>query len=186
MEDVGDRLRELGWRQGVVLPAARLLETLPDGTPVSENHCLLAVSQSCDLVHRDLAKEPHAVFLVLKAQAAVSPELAHGRNPRVLHFTGPDGECFEAWAWQQVVVSRERLLDLALDETTKLVPPVLLIVTEWLAKRFTRIAFPDDFNKALRPQDATIKRVLKKNHHLFSEILLRVGAVRRSGRRRDL
>lgn len=174
VETVGERLRELGWRQGVILPAAHLLETLPDGSAVSGEHHLLVVSQSCDLVHHDLEKEPHAVFLLLRSHDVTSAEFAHGRNPRVLHFTGPDGKCFEAIAWHQITISRKRLLEPLPEGTTKLFGSDLRVVTGWLAKRFTRIAFPDDFNDALRFQEGAIRKMMKKRHHLFSEILLRV------------
>jgi len=174
VSEVGEQMRKSGWRQGVILPAAQLLKNLPDGQPVTNDHYLLAVSQSCDLVHHDLEKEPYAVFLVLEARESIVPEFTHGRNPRVLHFSGVAGRFFEAWAWRQVAMPRGELLKHRHFDMEMLSEPDLRVVVEWLAKRFTRIAFPDDFNEALRPQGSTIKKALKRSHHLFSEILLRL------------
>ena len=103
MEDIGERLRENGWRQGVIVPAADVLEGLPDGSPATAADYVMVVSQSCDLVHHDLVKEPSAVFLVLKSISSMVPDVLHGRNPRLIHFSVPAGQSFEAWAWNQVV-----------------------------------------------------------------------------------
>lgn len=162
----------MGWRQGVILSAALLLDQIPDDLQVSGDDYLLAVSQSCDLVNHDLEKEPHVVFLLLKSREGLDAMLAHGRNPRVIHFPDSGGTCFEAIAWQQIVLPRARLLDVDLSEASKLSDWDLQIVTGWLAKRFTRTAFPDDFNEALRPKDSLIKKALKKRHHLFTEMLV--------------
>lgn len=174
MEDIGERLRKQGWRQGIIVPALHILEGLPDGSPVDESDYAMVVSQSCDLVHHDLNNEPSAVILVLKSVDSGKPELMHGRNPRLLHFQSIDGRSFEAWAWNQIPIARELLAEKEANAGAELAPKVLRCVLDWLAKRFTRIAFPDDFNEALKSKSSAIGKLLKKNHELFTEILLNV------------
>jgi hypothetical protein len=172
VEDIGKRLRESGWRQGVIVPASLILEGLPDGPPATDSDHAMVVSQSCDLVHHDLQSEPSAVVLLMKSIESGNPGFLHGKNPRRLHVQTTDGTWVEAWAWNQVVVSRDHLAEKEARASLELAPSALRNVLDWLAKRFTRIAFPDDFNKQLEPQSKAIGKLLKKNHALFSEVLL--------------
>lgn len=174
MDDIGERLREDGWRQGIIVPASYLLEGLPDGSPATEVDHAMVVSQSCDLVHHSLDNEPSALILVLKKIDSGSIDLMHGRSPRQLHFQSIDGPWFEAWAWNQVVIPRDHLAGKAALKEIQLAPRTLRTVLDWLAKRFTRIAFPDGFNDSLKAKSGAIGKLLKKNHELFTEILLRV------------
>jgi hypothetical protein len=98
--------------------------------------------------------------------------MMHGRNPRLIHFQSLDGRWFEAWAWNQVAIPRDHLAEKDATAGVELSPRVLRGVLDWLAKRFTRIAFPDAFNELLRPKSSAIAKLLKKNHELFSDILL--------------
>ncbi len=174
MDDIGERLRENGWRQGVIVPASHVLEGLPDGSPATADDYVMVVSQSCDLVHHDLNKEPSAVFLVLKSITSVTPDVLHGRNPRLIHFSATAGQSFAAWAWNQVVIPREDLAERKAEPSFELEAKVLRYILDWLAKRFTRIAFPDTFNDALDSKSKAIRSLLKKTHQIFSEILLHV------------
>jgi hypothetical protein len=174
MEGIGERIREHGWRQGVIVPASSLFESLPDGSPVPDDDYAMIVSQSCDLLHHKLENEPFAQILIAKSIAAGNPEALHGRNPRRLHFQSIDGRWFEAWAWNQSVIPRDQLCERAVLSEIELAPEVLRRVLDWLAKRYTRIAFPDAFNVALKAKSDSIGKLLKKNHDLFTEILLYV------------
>ena len=162
MDDIGERLREDGWRQGIIVPASYLLEGLPDGSPATEVDHAMVVSQSCDLVHHSLDNEPSALILVLKKIDSGSIDLMHGRSPRQLHFQSIDGPWFEAWAWNQVVIPRDHLAGKAALKEIQLAPRTLRTVLDWLAKRFTRIAFPDGFNDSLKAKSGAIGKLLKK------------------------
>jgi hypothetical protein len=174
VNDIGEKIRARGWRQGVIVPASLLLEGLPDGSPTTDNDFVIVVSQSCDLVHRELVNEPSAVILALKLISSGNSEVMHGRNPRILHFQSTDDRWYEAWAWNQISVPREHLAEKDAPSKIELSSKVLRCVLDWLAKRFTRIAFPDDFNEALRSESKAIGKLLKNNHQLFTEILLHV------------
>ena len=134
----------------------------------------MVASQSCDLVHHDLVNEPTAIILMLKSVDSGKVEVMHGRNPRLLNFQTLDGRWLEAQAWNQTTVPREMLASHEAPDEIGLSPKVLRVVLEWLAKRFTRIAFPDDFNDALKPKSNALGKLMKKNHRLFSEILMNI------------
>lgn len=158
----------------MIVPASLLLEGLSDGSPTTEDDFAMVVSQSCDLVHHDLVNEPSATILVLKSVNVGNPDVMHCRNPRHLHFPTLDGLWLEARAWNQTTIPREILAKREIAGRIEISPKVLRVVLEWLAKRFTRIAFPDDFNDALKPKSKALGKLLKKNHHHFSEILMSI------------
>lgn len=172
MNDIGKRLRDWGWRQGVIVPASLILEGFPDGSPATDKDHAMVVSQSCDLVHYDLQNEPFAVVLLLKSIESGNPDFLHGKNPRCLHVQTTDGTWLEAWAWNQVGIPRDHLADKQAWASFELAQKTLRNVLDWLAKRLTRIAFPDDFNQELKPKSNAIRELLKSNHALFSEVLL--------------
>lgn len=134
----------------------------------------MVVSQSCDLVHHDLVNEPSAAILVLRSVDSGNPDVMHGRNPRLLHFPTLDGPWMEARAWNQTAIPREALAKKEISGRIGISTKALRVVLEWLAKRFTRIAFPDGFNDALKPKSNALGKLFKKNHQLFSEILLNI------------
>jgi len=88
VETVGERLRKLGWRQGVILPATHLLETLPDSSPILGDDRLLAnISDWDPLVIeglRVLFKGGHASSKALEEQFEVQRSLPHGHVAAVL------------------------------------------------------------------------------------------------------
>jgi hypothetical protein len=134
----------------------------------------MAVSQTCDLINHELTKEPYAIFLVLHNIKSINGSFANASNPRKLHFAIETGESFEANAWEQITLARELLIDVKLDTPLSLEKRQLRMVLEWLAKRFTRIAFPYAFEKTLAPQKDNLKKALKRQHQLFTEILIRL------------
>ena len=46
------------------------------------------------------------------------------------------------------------------------------LICEWVAKRYIRPAFPDEFNRRIREQATQIQKFFKRNGHHFSQILI--------------
>lgn len=174
MEDLGQQLRDRGWRQGVILPQSAFPKGSVVGSLCPEKASLVAVSQSCDLVHGSLENEPYANFLVLLPIESQEKSLQHGRHPRKIHVETEKGIFFQAQAWNQITIDRKILLSMGTEEADEIPSRELRVLTDWLAKRFTRIAFPDRFNDLLGAKKEQIKKLLSKKHELFLEILLHV------------
>lgn len=171
MEDRRTKLIANGWQQGIILPALDLSDvSVPTGSDVF----LMAVTQTCDLLQADFEKEPLATFLVVRPASSQKPETANGHHPRILQFPDTSGTLFEAWAWEQVSVPHEALLEVDGTSGLRISEKTRRIVVNWLAKRFDRIAFPDGFVARLDHTKRKTKKALKRHHHLFSEILLSV------------
>ncbi len=173
MEDIGIKIRENGWKQGCLFPAARFSDQFPDLARDDTCH-LLVVSQSCDLVHHSLENEPLAVFLVTRRVDAIRPAHANGLHPRQIDFAATGEIAISASAWEQISVDRTFLAEHDINDAPIVAEPQLRVVLNWLGKRYTRTAFPDGFNDQLRKASAKIKGALKKKQHLFSDVLLSV------------
>lgn len=171
MDDIGAVLQDNDWRQGVIIPASEVAEHLPANI-THEDCSLVVVSQSCDIIHHSLENEPHAVFLVLRPETEAQLGFRCGKHPRLIHLTSDTGEVYSAQACQQVFIPREALASVSLTGSDKILGEELRILCDWLAKRYTRIAFPDSFNNQVASRQDKIQKLIKKNHEVFSEILL--------------
>lgn len=175
MTTVGARIAERGWRQGSILRDDDL-RALSDRYSFDER-CIadalgLVVSQSCDLTYDWLDGEPLAEILL--GRRAENEEAARkrgncsgGKHPRCLHMPiqHVDGEVwFEFVPWDRVAVDRTAFLDIAPDEQRFVHAIDLKIVTNWLAQRYIREAFPDRFNELLE----RVRNKQKKLHARLS------------------
>lgn len=150
------RLVELGWRQGSIVGpdlTARARDVRPAHVEQDEADCLIVISQDCDLLNPGLDKEPVAEILRAKPLPAREREahFTHGRNPRRLQFPGDASESggwLEALPLERWYLPRDWLLDE--DPTAQLPAKSLDLVRRWLARRYTRPAFPDAFERRWR------------------------------------
>ncbi|MDG4549428.1 MAG: hypothetical protein P9F19_07355 [Candidatus Contendobacter sp.] len=65
-EDAARRIHAQHWRQGRLLPVISHAEVARHLTlaPLADDDAVIVISQSCDLVHRDLTDEPFAEILL--------------------------------------------------------------------------------------------------------------------------
>jgi len=160
-----DELKGLGWRQGSILPRG-IVE-------VEEQEVAIVVSQDCDLLNEDLAKEPVFEILVAKRIKRLDGNFIKGRNPRRINVSASRaGETWllDAHASSRSFQSREVLLgnrpdgDVAADD--------LDYLKRWLGRRYYRAAFPDNFNERIRPANDKIEaRLLNLSKPLTSVFL---------------
>lgn len=157
MPQVSDVVRAAGWRQGSIARPAdneTLLAASVDRVPEPGESVvrLVAVTQDCDLVQEpDI--EPFVEFIACRESEAVEPLYRYGRNPRRLHLqtVGEDGP----GPWLHVSihnrfrVGKETLIGMTVDEELRLEPDDTRLLNRWIAKRYTRPAFPDAFNARL-------------------------------------
>jgi len=161
MVDVGARIGEKGWRQGSILRDDDLfLCRAPDRISARDMTGAIGVvvSQSCDLTHAVLEGEPVVEILVGHpaeddVAARKRGNCSGGKHPRCLHMTvqmHDEGErWFEFTPWSRVAVDRSVLVGRRPDADRFISPSDMLVLTNWLAQRYIRAAFPDDFNALL-------------------------------------
>ena len=146
---------------------ARPVTSLQDfddfGTHAGANICV-AVSHDCDIAQEDLEAEPYVEFIRGRVLDKIDGSKANAKSPRDLHL-----EC----------TREDRVLRLGFSASEKfrlektsllghspeggLSPNAIRILKIWLAARYNRQAFPDDFDHAMRPVLKQIDKLAQKN-----------------------
>jgi hypothetical protein len=134
---------------------------------------LLVVSHDCDVACPKLDQEPTVEVLHGTLVEDLSGTLKHGKNPRVIHLPlqlDGAGRIVEGWARNRFFADRRYL---------GLEPPAGSLaqmerrqLRRWLAGRYVRAAFPDEFNERVRPAaDKIHKQAAKKGADLTALFL---------------
>jgi hypothetical protein len=181
--DIGTRIHEHSWRQGCFVNENLIQSAVPIGGTKSERResgwRYIVVTQSCDLLSKKIDDEPWCEVLCLRSIPTADPSLQNGRNPRLMHLvvqeSGIDHN-FEVAAKDRLFIPRELLANHPPETTIEIDALNLELLTEWLAKRYTRPAFPDQFNVRLKPKREKFKNLLRKSHHLFRGFYLRLSS----------
>ncbi len=177
-------IKTLGWQQGSVLPAEVVIaiadhvaaqNVSPEGL---EQAWVVVVSQDCDLVHGSYDAEPFVELVIGRPIAQVDAVKMHGRNPRLLHLVGHAGEDSVRLAFSvhdKVRVSRDALSERGPCTLRSIDADDVDMIAGWLAKRYTRAAFPDAFNDRLIPAHKNIDKAIKKSGEFITGHLLGLG-----------
>ena len=164
------------WRQGSILLPEALCAPLPCQPPMSmaAEDILIVLTQDCDLVQADFAKEPYVETLrAIPISGKPDGNFLYGKNPRIIQF--PIGERhFQASCHDRSRLDRRLLAQVKPSEVHVLQPSALHLLREWVAKRYIRPAFPDEFNARIRndPTGKALRRLLELQGHLFQDLYL--------------
>lgn len=142
------------WRQGSVLPSELLPAEFTDRIGV-------VVSHSCDLANSSLSSEPEFEWIPAIRIAATDGNMVRCRNPRILHLAGagPQGEHLSFAMRDRRFADRRKLSDF--DAMGALPPESTALLSEWMARRYERAAFPDAFNECRRPVARAVRSQLR-------------------------
>lgn len=159
----GEVLRGLGWKQGSLLGRDDCQHVLPEELFDEDVLFALLLNQDCDIV-RDEGTEPALEFIPCRLLDKVNGNFLHGRNPRTFHIDVEGGRvAFSIDIRERCFISKE---DVASLEPTPLTPALepttVSAITQWLGKRYTRSAFPDEFNRRWSSGAKKLDRLGKK------------------------
>lgn len=169
--DATEEIRRKGWVQGAVIaPESAHALTFRVPLVVEDDCALIVISQSCDVVQRDLEKEPWVEVLKARRAQEADGNLAHGKHPRLVQFE-LEGIAYNASCNDRVTFPREELAKIVPD-SRQLGDYTVDMLAEWIAKRYVRPAFPDELNRRIDVQRSEISKVLKKHGAPISQILL--------------
>jgi len=155
-EDAGTLLHGAGWIQGSVI-GLDVIAALGQ----SDASWAVLISQDCDIVQS--ATVEHSVEVILGTDIdAVRPDCQHGKNPRQLDLILMHGDvhkhvCFDAR--KRLMVRKEVLASHSPDH--QLSPESTDLLVRWVAKRYTRVAWPDQFNERLKTISTKLERLFK-------------------------
>ena len=152
--------RDTSWRQGDTISARVLRELIQqpnlDGTTVG-----IVVSHDCDLAASQ-DKAPHVELISARPIKRLGQD-SNAKTARRLHIqyeTGAGAICFELHATEKLWIPKAKLFALSRASDIQLLPEGRRILQRWLAARYDRAAFPENFESRLRQASKTSKKTL--------------------------
>ncbi len=166
--------RNTPWRQGNIVPneVAKTLDLL--SKDASDEALLVVISHDCDLAQPP-GTEPNVEIIVGHQIPSVDGNFSYAKNARRLHLTfngGGNHISVNLVATQKVVVQKVLLSAYAPADEIRLTAIELTILQRWLAARYRRSAFPDEFDKRLEDRGLhnRICRILKTSSDMISAV----------------
>ena len=138
---------------------------------LSEKSFCVVVTQDCDIVHTPPEDEPFIEFII--GNLSEEKSCKNGKNPRKLHLEN-EKQILEFVIHNRFFVKKESLVGFEFSDVLfELTPDNTKILKKWLGSRYTRAAFPDEFNKRLKNakiEKITEKGISSKVSHIFFEV----------------
>ncbi len=149
MSDIRETIITNGWRQGkLISPETVRAEQINfvcsfEASGVSG---FFIVSQTCDIAQPDFSKEPFieclAVFPIDKKETLK----VDGRNARNYHFEH-EGKYYSSDIWSSGYIDKEIAVTTDISGEVELPEKLTKGLAQWRARRYTRTAWPDAFNR---------------------------------------
>lgn len=179
MTDDATTLRNLGWRQGSILPKDLVEKLNEDGqlpTEAGPDQLFLVVSHDCDVLNASFEKERFVELIAATPRPENDGALRYGKNPRRLIIevsSAGASSLFQLSIDDRHRISRKTLLGYSPDPTHIVPIESVDLVIRWIVKRYFRAAFPDAFNLRLQAAHKKLRAVLSNGGTLISGIYLR-------------
>lgn len=165
------------WRQGRLLTTETARRIGLAASSTAEDIATVVISHDCDIAH-DAASEPHVEVIVGRFIDSPDGNFTHAKNPRCLHIKcdGDEPRWIELRATNRHHVPKltsksggHALVDHTPAELQRIEGRSLKILQVWLAARYRRSAFPDEFDRRLRDVTGVGERLAKIFTDLGSE-----------------
>lgn len=143
--------RETPWRQGHVLSFETAKALSLASAEVVNVTTAIVISHDCDLAQSPTV-EPNVDVIVARLVELANGNFTHAKNVRKLHlpFHCDGGVVFmELLATAKYALPKEKLVDDGPRKDLWLGPNELAILQRWLAARYRRAAFADEFDRRL-------------------------------------
>lgn len=154
-----------------------ILKKLQNLSPVNlnvvlseESFCVI-VTQDCDIVHKKMEEEPFLEFII--GNFTHEKSCKNGKNPRKLHLENA-GQILEFIIHNRFFVKKDSLDKFEFSDVLfELTSDNKKILKKWLGSRYTRAAFPDEFN--IRLEKSKFPKLIEKGisskvSHIFFEV----------------
>lgn len=154
--------RETPWRQGHFLTKEAAIKLKLISPENADRDITMVISHDCDIV-RDPSIEPEIEVIVGTRIPAADGNCTHSKNPRTLHLSALEKDAvitLEFSARSKRLIGKPKIARFEPNKDLSLGPKELLILQRWLAARYHRAAFPDEFNHRL--QETGLEKILMK------------------------
>ncbi|MGU3346806.1 hypothetical protein [Pseudomonas monsensis] len=174
--DLATEIKSAGWWQGSVISEKRLQNLSSDD---SGDGWWIVASQTCNLYNPDFCKIPVVELIAARRVETLNKSFSRGNNPRLLHLEAiGNGETvfFEVDIQKRTWLNRAQLaslgfpdyevVDSSRDTQDWTNTQWLDNFAGWIARSYTRVTLPDDFNTILkdsRIQDVLDGKLLRSN-----------------------
>jgi hypothetical protein len=159
-----DLFLKAGWRQGAFLPKALTLELVSElglAMDPENGDRILVIAHDCDINSKNLLAEPNAE-LILARKAVPDGNKRMGKSSRFLQLKVElvgDIAYVELKALEKFTIARDRLANHVVTEY--LSDENIKFLSEWLARRYERAAFPNSFDRKIERVKDKIKKCLE-------------------------
>lgn len=170
--------RDISWRQGYFLDKTTIIKqnlVLPD---FADSTLVIIASHDCDLAQ---PPDTEPVFEVVIGHfiEKLDGSCTNTKNPRKLHLSieSPEGQKYvEFITTSRQYLPKALLPDINHDEELRLSTAELTVFRRWLAIRYNRSAFPDQFDSRLKNNDIDkkIAKALRKHGEFITAIFFDV------------
>lgn len=166
--DAANCLRAEGWKQGCLIHsqyAEQITAAAIDFYNKDETSdiWLVVLTQDCDLV-RNTDVEPFVEILTMKKLPNIPNNPIRGQSARSLHLSleiSGDTHWFEGNIHDRFRITKESLCGLGCETPLVFKENELRFLRQWLARRYTRAAFPDHFETHLAATQGRVKSLFK-------------------------
>jgi hypothetical protein len=152
-----------GWEQG----SLTVLSVF--GIEEEPNTVLIAVTQTCDLANSSLEKEPEVEFVKAQIVSEKNPDYENLKSSRCLQIYS-HGKIYEIHLKRRYFFPRENLEN---------IKPIGILdgksvrsLQNFMARRYRRPAYADEFNQRWKSKESKIRERLKKLNPFLSMLLI--------------
>jgi hypothetical protein len=172
-ETLGEQLDALGWQCGSVISESLYAEietvtAAPHRVALrpQEREWLIVLSQSCDVVARTVDQEPHVELLLCHPIAQPRAQFLDLRSTRQLDFRPnrgdhPDLILTAHAAHDRYIIPRSLLTRASPRADRRLSPESVRRLQAWIALRYSRAAWPNQFVSRIASAQKTILEALE-------------------------
>jgi hypothetical protein len=143
--------RKTPWRQGNLIATDDCIKLKLCSEVECEKILVIVASHDCDLTQSP-DNEPNVEIIIGKITSVVDGNFSHAKNPRRLQlgFGGVVRQIGDFEAIRKTTVSKAALAECKPREDLALSPENINTFQLWLASRYRRSAFPNEFEDRLR------------------------------------
>lgn len=155
--------RETPWRQGLVLEHQAALDLGLAQAEAADPQIVVVVSHDCDIAG-DASREPY-VEVITGRQIAALGEDCNAKTARRLHITFASDQGpvhVELIASAKTTRPKEAIQKTQPRTGWQLTPENLVTLQKWLAARYHRAAFADEFERRLKAKPGKLDRKIAK------------------------
>lgn len=179
MSELRGRLIAAGWRQGVILEPSSLQQA---GVAVMDDAIgFLVLTQTCDCINPDFAKEPYLELLPLvprkTKRGKPDPDFENGINPREIHFwitLKGERKCVVSRIKDIQLIKRNGIEGFRFSDEIGISREEIDDIIEWRAARYSRTAFPEAFERAFHAIKEGFNEIIVTNESAIASLLIQI------------